>query len=563
MVPVYNKVRLKTNPYDEAKALGAFYTDVQIAEFLVWWGIQDKNAKVIDPCFGGGVFLRAACKRIKELGGLPEKQVYGVEIDEEIFSNIVFKLRDEFNVPKKNFIKGDFFEVGFRFEKGIDTLVGNPPFIRYQSFSGNVRKKALREALKRGVRLSRLTSSWAPFLINSAGILKNGGRLAMVVPFEIVYALYAKPVLEFLSKSFEKITLLTFKEKLFPGLSENTCLLLAENKGMRTEEIKMYDLVSAGYLNNIMRNGCLPKKINKNIKVENINNNKERFAEYFIPKKTRELYGKLKNSDKTENLNSVANVGIGYVTGGNDFFHLGQDDINKWGIPKKSLKRAVRRAKAFKGLKFTEEDWSEALLNGYGAYLLLVKKIGSIPDSVKSYIAYGEKNGVNKSYKCRTRDPWFSVPHVYCPEGFLTYMTGLTPRIVTNEARVVAPNTLHVIRVLPEVRFDIFNLVTLSQTSLTLLSAELEGHVLGGGMLKLEPSEAGNLLFVSRNIKADILEGIGEEIDNLIRNDEPAKALFLADEIILKKGMGLTRDDCKLLRNGLQTLRNRRYHTAG
>src|SRR5690242_13955132 len=47
---------------NDPKALGAFYTDAQVAEFLVWWAVRSRAETVIDPSFGGGVFLRAACK---------------------------------------------------------------------------------------------------------------------------------------------------------------------------------------------------------------------------------------------------------------------------------------------------------------------------------------------------------------------------------------------------------------------------------------------------------------------------------------------------------------------
>src|SRR3954466_4942721 len=42
----------------DAKAFGAFYTDAQIAEFLAWWAIRERGDTVLDPSFGGGVFLR-------------------------------------------------------------------------------------------------------------------------------------------------------------------------------------------------------------------------------------------------------------------------------------------------------------------------------------------------------------------------------------------------------------------------------------------------------------------------------------------------------------------------
>jgi hypothetical protein len=56
---------------ESAKALGAFYTDVQVADFLVWWAIRSPRDTVMDPSFGGGVFLRSACHRLLSLGGQP------------------------------------------------------------------------------------------------------------------------------------------------------------------------------------------------------------------------------------------------------------------------------------------------------------------------------------------------------------------------------------------------------------------------------------------------------------------------------------------------------------
>ena len=52
----------------------------------------------------------------------------------------------------------------------------------------------------------------------------------MVVPVEIGHAAYARPVLKFIVENFGRTTLLTFKERLFPDLSQDTLLLLAEDK---------------------------------------------------------------------------------------------------------------------------------------------------------------------------------------------------------------------------------------------------------------------------------------------------------------------------------------------
>jgi len=48
----------------DVKALGAFYTDAQVAEFLVWWAVRSSSDTV---SFGGGVFLRARLARTTQV----------------------------------------------------------------------------------------------------------------------------------------------------------------------------------------------------------------------------------------------------------------------------------------------------------------------------------------------------------------------------------------------------------------------------------------------------------------------------------------------------------------
>ena len=67
-----------------------------------------------------------------------------------------------------------------------DYVMGNPPYIRYQDFTGESRAKALRAALRDGVRLNGLASSWAAFVVHASAFLKPGGRLALVLPAELL-----------------------------------------------------------------------------------------------------------------------------------------------------------------------------------------------------------------------------------------------------------------------------------------------------------------------------------------------------------------------------------------
>jgi hypothetical protein len=154
------------------------------------------------------------------------------------------------------------------------------------------------------------------------------------------------------------------------------------------------------------------------------------------------------------------------------------------------------------------------------------------------------------------------VPHVYQPDAFLTYMSGGMPRLVTNEAQVVAPNSLHILRVHPHTKLTAKAIASLWQTSLTRLSVEIQGHSLGGGMLKVEPSEAENCIVAGAGMPNRTLAPLADELDMLIRTGKEQEAQEKADTIILKEHLGLSQNDCKSLQEAALMLMNRRCHRS-
>jgi adenine-specific DNA-methyltransferase len=541
----------------DPKTLGAYYTDSQVADFLVWWAVRDAANTVLDPSFGGGVFLRAACKRLRKIGGTPGQQVFGIELDTAVHRHIAEKLHED-GVAPNNLLVADFFTVGPERLEAVDVIVGNPPFIRYQRFTGEVRQRALARAAEQGLKLSELSSSWLPFLVHSIRFVRRGGRIAMVIPFEIGHAAYALPVLRHLSQIFERVTFLTFRKKLFPDLSEDTLLLLAEGKGCAAEgQYFIRDLSHAGTLAEIEALNRRPLNGVRRLDCGRISSGEQRIIEYLLPRKARELYDTMRGRSQTVCLGELADVGIGYVTGANEFFHLAPGAASERGIPSEYLRACVRRGRAFAGLRFSDTDWRNGLSRGDAGYLLRLPQSGDLPAPVAAYVADGESRGVNQAFKCRMRSPWYCVPHVYMPDAFLTYMSGNLPRLVANDARVVAPNTLHILRLYPGCGVTRDALAALWQSSLTHLSVEIEGHSLGGGMLKLEPGEAGQVLlpFGMRN---DNLEGLAVELDQIARSKGDEACARHADQQLLRRELGLSAADVRLLRDSATLLRERR-----
>lgn len=541
----------------ERKALGAYYTDSQVADFLVWWAVRHGTERVMDPCFGGGVFLRAACQRVESLGGVPAAQVYGVELDQGVHQRISEKLRDEFSVSHQNLVRSDFFDVSPVTMPQPDVIVGNPPFIRYQRFSGEDRAKALAVAHSCGVRLSALSSSWAPFLVHCISMLADGGRLAMVMPAEIGHAGYALPALGYLFSSFRNVIFLTFRKRLFPDLSEDTILLLAAGRGLPHETTLWRDFENAGSLSSLTQG---PVRDIEGLPIDSamLASGALHLTQQFVPEKTGRLYHALRESLQTKRLGLIADVGIGYVTGANDFFHLTEDTVRSYRIPRRYLRRVVRRGRDLAGAFYTEADWQSAAERGDGVYLLRMQPDELPPPWVRSYIKAGEAAGANKAYKCRIRTPWYSVPHVREADAFLSYMSGGAPRLVSNECEAVAPNSLHVLRLHGDSGLTRRALASLWSNSLTRLSCELEGHSLGGGMLKLEPTEAERVLLPVWNEQTSHLEHLAREMDRLDRAGRSDEALSLADRVILREGLGLSATEVKRLRDAADDLRHRR-----
>jgi hypothetical protein len=497
--------------------------------------------------------------RILQSGGTPATQVYGVELDAKTHAQTAGKIVPEFSLPTRNLILSDFFDLYPETIAPMDAVVGNPPFIRYQRFFGTYRAKAMACARKEGVSLSSLSSSWAPFLVHSIAMLRQGGRLAMVLPVEIGHASYARPLLAYLSRSFAKATFLTFRRKLFPNLSEDTLLLLAEGRGEGPATFFWRDVLDASRLGELLAHNDYCVGGLRRLNTGAIAQGAERISDCFLPRKALGLYRALAEHAGTMRLGQLADVGIGYVTGANDFFHLPAQEVSRWRIPTRYLRPAVRRSRAFSGLRFTETDWRRTLATGDSGFLLLIESDSRLPESLLAYLRQGEGQGVPSAFKCRVRSPWYRVPHVYLPDAFLTYMSGVTPRLVANDAGVVAPNSLHILRLYPQCGLRGDGLAALWQTSLTLLSAEIEGHALGGGMLKLEPTEAQRVLLAVATGGDDKLAQLTQELDLLIRSGLNEEARRRADAEILKQGLGLSEADCLILRAAANRLRVRRY----
>jgi adenine-specific DNA-methyltransferase len=383
----------------DRKRSGAYYTDETVADFLVRWAVRRREDLVADPSFGGGVFLEAAARRLQQLGG-DSKTLYGVELDEGVYHQTRNLLSQRCGLGGQQLLHEDFFAVRHELPL-LDAIVGNPPFVRFQTFKSEARRRAWQAAQEQGVQLSKLASSWAAFLVHAVSFLNRGGRMAMVVPAELAHATYAVPVLNFLLESFGSVSLLRFRQPLFPKLSQETFLLLADCKGHAATRFLIDTLPNLHalkwYWPGSKKNMVQAKTLH--VAPDRFLNDGRRLDYYFVDSRTRQLYETLCTQPNVQWLGAVAKISLGYVSGANSFFHLSEKAVAEWNLPRHALRPAVFRASAFKGLTFTSDDWMQAEPDaGY-----LFHPSGS--EEVEAYLEHGLALGVAQAYKCRSHSP--------------------------------------------------------------------------------------------------------------------------------------------------------------
>ncbi len=528
----------------QQKFLGAFYTSDPVARFLVRWAIRKADDTVLDPSCGAGVFLQAAAEHIRDLGNR-RPQIWGVDVDAAALR--VSHLR----LSGANLLERDFFSLRPGDIPPVTTVVGNPPFIRYQTFNGKQRADALKCALDAGVELPKLCSSWAPFIVHAATFLTPGGRLGMVAPAELIHAQYAREVLRFLLRRFGRITVRMFQRKMFQQLSEDTVLLLCEDFGIPCD---WFSITPATCIEDARSD----EKHTVPVDIDAIRSGTHRMTRYLLPANARHLYEDIATQRGVVRLGDAADVGIGYVTGCNKYFHLTRSEAKSWRVPPRYLAPAVLSLGDFRGTIFRRSDWERLVASDEKTHLLRLpeSKVEELPLGLGKYIAHGKDQRVAEHYKCRVRDTWYSVPHVRVGDAFLSYMSGSSPKLVRNGGGFVAPNTLHIVRFASGRQWKPF--VAGWHSSLTRLSCEIEGHPLGGGMLKLEPSEAERVLIALPNPKDT--SGLVTELDSLLRGDDSLAAQELADSFVLRRKVGLSRSECIVLRDAASQLENWRMH---
>lgn len=529
------------------RANGIYYTPHPIAEEMIRWAVNSPKDCILDPSYGGAVFLHAAIQKLRAAGSTSaERQVYGVDSDPSAQT----RAQTKNEIPKRQLVTADFLSVSPKdFPRRFEAVVGNPPYVKHHDIGHEALHVARGSVEEQGFKLSGMSSYWAYFVLHALGFVAPGGRLALVLPGSFLHARYASVVRDAIQKSFGRVTVVAVDEQLFPDAKEESILLLAGRKGEESCELRI-GRISKRFLR--LEEGNLSRRTRRLSGAEQY----QSWMRGMVDKVALDIYdGVLPLLPK---LGEVATVRIGAVTGSNRYFTLKPSELKEAGVPRRYARPIITRASQLASCVLKKTDVQTLLKADAKALLFSPSLNGRLHPKVLEYIKLGESLGVPTKSKCAGRRPWYHVPSSSPPDAFLLYMAETASRVVLNSAGASCTNAIHALSwhepksVRPE------SVALASLTTLTQLAAELEGRSYGDGVLKLEPSEAACLPLPV--VKEENIEHQLARADKAWRDGESHEATHLADCALLFNL--LSQADLEMLRRTLHDLRERRLRRA-
>ena len=537
-------MKLKENS-SEQKLRGAYYTPLKLANAMVKLFVSEKINTILEPSCGDGVFIEALYQQNIISNN---QEITAIEIEKEEAQKVNFNFKNQKNV---NVYNEDFFEFYKRTADNIkyDLIIGNPPYIRYQYLTEAQRDIQSKILTDNGMKSNKLINAWVCFLVASVQMLSDNGKIAFVIPAEILQVAYAEDLRKYLADHLQRMTLITFERLVFDEIEQEVLVFVGEKggeeKGIRIIEMEdlngfdLLDLNSNGY--------------------QKLQHTTEKWTKYFITTEESSLINDIRDDIRFCKFSDYGLINVGITTGNNDYFSVNKETVDKYNLDSVVLPLIGRSSHA-RGIYFTDEDWNANISDERKAMLLAFPDIPIEQYDKRhiEYIKHGEVNGENAGYKCSIRDRWYIVPSVWVPDAFFLRRSNLYPKFVLNDCNAVSTDTMHRMKFVDGVDPD--NVLLSYYNSISFAFTEICGRSYGGGVLEILPGEMGNIMLpkiegIDSSKKSELLL----RVDNIVRNNlDIETALDIVDKEVLQEIMGIEEEMCTQCRQIWKKLQKRR-----
>ncbi len=450
--------------------------------------------------------------------------------------------------------EGDFLEWALHElekDKTFGAVVGNPPYIRYQYLEPSSQELAERIFRLYQLPFTKHTNAWVPFVIASVALLEPGGRLAMVVPSELLHVLHAHGLRRFLLQACSRICMIDPTQLLFDEALQGTVLLLAEKKAGPNAKAGKVAVVSAADNSFLHLN---PNTIFESARYVSGDTLDGKWMKALLAPDELEVFERMRQLPTIKQFRDIATVDVGIVTGANKFFLVDNATVEQYKL-RKYARPMFGRSEHCPGVIYDDKVHERNQTLGLPSNFVMLgnTRVDALSAGARKYVALGEKQDLHTRYKCRIRSPWYAVPSIYATPLGMLKRSHHFPRLIWNTAGAYTTDTAYRIKAI-DPRLTPDKLVFCFVNTLTALSAELEGRHYGGGVLELVPSEIEKLLVPMPGRVRMNLRSLDKQISS---GADPDELLSQQDDIVLEAA-GVSRRDRKIIQSAWKRVRQRR-----
>jgi adenine-specific DNA-methyltransferase len=305
----------------ETKKIGQYFTPEHVADFMVSLASVSKQAKILEPACGEGVFL-------KILNDRGYKNTVGYEIDKSL------ELNTESKVIFESF-------VGAEIKDKYDLVIGNPPYIRWKNLD-----KDLKTELESNILWKKYFNSLCDylyiFILKSVEYLKDGGELIFITPEYWINTSHSEVLRDYLVQNGYFTDIIHFNEMpIFSKVASSIVIFKYIKKTNNTDTSKNVRVVkfnSSRKFNIETLTDILRKNDNKEFQsfernqfkvgerwvlaTNNLQNRLAVFEKKCLPPLSKTLF---RGQENYITLGDIADIGNGMVSGLDKAFQLPKD----------------------------------------------------------------------------------------------------------------------------------------------------------------------------------------------------------------------------------------------
>lgn len=484
---------------EHRKRFAQFFTPEVIADFMARWVLDGrKKMDVLEPAFGLGAFSRSLFKQN------PKVRVVGYEADATIYNYAaenVAQAGSDVLLYNEDYLRASW-------EDKYDGIICNPPYLKFHDYDNASLVPLVNEQL--GIRLNGFTNLYTLFLLKSISQLRDGGRMAYIVPSEFLNSDYGVEVKRALLRSgvLRHVVVVDFTQCAFNDALTTACILLCHKDGSLSE-VRFSHVSDVGQLQASLADYSAWA------------------ADQLKPEtKWKQYYEGACSADYRHLVpfSTFAKVSRGIATGANDYFTFRESKKELYGIPERCLMRCVCHSTDVHGLFFTDDDF-QRLSHSDKAVYLFNGRADVEDEHVRGYVSLGEETGADKRYLTASRKPWYAIENRKPSPIWVSVFNRKGLRFVRNIAGVSNLTTFHCVYDAGVVDIDVLFGYLVTNVAKEIFMDNSRQY--GNGLVKFEPND------LNKGKAVDLRLLTEEEAQLVSAASQRLQCQGIEDEIIL------------------------------